>query len=189
MYLSVAQETVAVDGTIWPIEATERCGRDVLSVARRGSKSNHIRFRVVGYFKLLRLKLHQDSSYTSHVSGYGSGRDGLAVECRRFGSPLESLRAAEGGKSSMNRKKSAMFTIRTHRGRPRFSIPRVIRDQIGIHGSTPSGPGDAVKLVVDSETGHYKGSALLRSGSEIYGPESISSGIRKNQRITVKISK
>ena len=34
--------------------------------------------------ELFRLQLHQDSSYTSHVPGYGRWRHRSAVECRRF---------------------------------------------------------------------------------------------------------
>ena len=89
----------------------------------------------------------------------------------------------------MTRKQSETFVGRTHRGRPRFWVPKTIRERLGIHGSTPEGPGDAVTVVIESKTGRYKGTALLRSGSEIYGREITLSGIRKNQAITVKISK
>jgi hypothetical protein len=53
--------------------------------------------------QLFRLQLHQNSSYTSRVFGYGRWRFGSAVERRRFGSPLGSLRTAEGGKSGVNK--------------------------------------------------------------------------------------
>ena len=52
--------------------------------------------------KLFRLQLHQDSSYTSHESSDGRWRHGSALERRGLGSPLGSLRAAEGGKSGVN---------------------------------------------------------------------------------------
>jgi hypothetical protein len=32
--------------------------------------------------QLFRLQLHQDSSYTSHVPGHGSGCDGSALGCK-----------------------------------------------------------------------------------------------------------
>ncbi len=48
------------------------------------------------------LQLHQDSSYTSHVPGYGCWRDGSALERRGFGGPLGSLRATGGGNSGVN---------------------------------------------------------------------------------------
>jgi len=53
--------------------------------------------------QLFRLQLHQDSSYTSRVPGNGYWRDRSVVERRRFGSPLGSLRAAKGGRSSVMR--------------------------------------------------------------------------------------
>jgi hypothetical protein len=52
--------------------------------------------------KLFCLQLHQDSSYTSHIPSDGCWRDGSAVERRGLGSPLGSLRTAEGGKSGMS---------------------------------------------------------------------------------------
>jgi hypothetical protein len=52
--------------------------------------------------ELFRLQLHQNPSYTPHESGNGRWRDRSAMERRRFGSPLGSLRTAEGGKSGVN---------------------------------------------------------------------------------------
>ncbi len=57
---------------------------------------------VVGYFEI-----HQDSSYTSHVPSHGRWRDGSAVERRGLGSPLGSIRTAEGGKSGANAENSS----------------------------------------------------------------------------------
>jgi hypothetical protein len=54
--------------------------------------------------QLFRLQFHQDSSYTSHVPGHGCWRDGSALERGRLGCSLGSLRATEGGKSSVNAK-------------------------------------------------------------------------------------
>jgi hypothetical protein len=47
------------------------------------------------------LQLHPNSSYTSHVPGYGRWRHTSAVERIGFGSSLGSLRATEGGKSGV----------------------------------------------------------------------------------------
>ena len=49
--------------------------------------------------ELFRLQLHQDSSYTSRIVGYGSWRDRSTLGCGRLGYSLGSLGAAEGGKS------------------------------------------------------------------------------------------
>lgn len=51
--------------------------------------------------ELFRLQLHQDSSYTSHVSGHGRWRYRSALECRGFGYPLGVIRTAEVGKSGI----------------------------------------------------------------------------------------
>jgi hypothetical protein len=52
--------------------------------------------------ELFRLQPHQDSSYTSHVSGHGRWRDGSTLERGGPCSPLGGLRVAEGGKSGVN---------------------------------------------------------------------------------------
>ena len=52
--------------------------------------------------ELFRLQLHQDSSYTPHVSGHGRWRDGSTLERGGPCSPLGGLRVAENGKSGVN---------------------------------------------------------------------------------------
>jgi hypothetical protein len=56
---------------------------------------------------LFLLQFHQDSPYTSHVPGDGCWRGGSAAERGGFGSPLGSLRTAEGGESSINHERVA----------------------------------------------------------------------------------
>ena len=53
--------------------------------------------------QLKQVQLPQNPSYTSLVSGNGRWRSRSAVERRGLGCPLGSLRAAEGGKSSVTK--------------------------------------------------------------------------------------
>jgi hypothetical protein len=75
------------------------------------------------------------------------------------------------------------YKTRTQKGaaRARFSIPKPVRDQLdsGIR---------RVKLVIDGPTGHYEGTKVMMSGSEIYGKDLTEHGIKRNQPITVRVS-
>jgi hypothetical protein len=57
---------------------------------------NHAAATALNYFA---YNFIQDSPYTANEPGYGCWRDRSALERRGLGSPLGSLRAAEGGKS------------------------------------------------------------------------------------------
>jgi hypothetical protein len=82
--------------------------------------------KVVGYLgcrchgsQLFRLEFHQDSSYTSHVPGYGRWRHRSALERGGFGYRPGSLRAAEGGQSDVNE-----INRQTRSSAPRFVFVR-----------------------------------------------------------------
>src|SRR5437899_2250805 len=72
------------------------------------------------------------------------------------------------------------FPTRTHKDRVRFSIPKAVRDQLGLQKQ--------VKLTIISSTGRFEGIKEMKSGPEIYGKDISDGGIRKNQKIEVEAS-
>ena len=78
---------------------------------------------------------------------------------------------------------SRKFDTRTHRSRACFSIRKSVQDDLDL------GKFDLLKLIIDSPTGHFEGTKSMKSGSEIYGKDLNESGIKKDQPITVVVSR
>ena len=73
------------------------------------------------------------------------------------------------------------FDTKTHRGSARFTVPKRVRDQLGLRGD------EMVGLRIVSPAGHFEEPIALKSGSEVYGRRIRERGIGKDQPITVEI--
>src|ERR1035438_10031754 len=74
------------------------------------------------------------------------------------------------------------FKPRTHKGRACFSIPKWVQNELSLPKS------GKIKLIIKSETGYFKGTKRMMSGSEIYGKDLNEAGIKKDQIIDVVAS-
>ncbi len=94
--------------------------------------------------KLLRLQLHQDSSYISYFCSNGCWCHRSAVERRRFGGSLGSLRTAEGGKSGMSPwKRSNKLT--------KNEVAQILEDFVEGNGSPCSWDGFTLGMTLEDD--------------------------------------
>ncbi|MGB7190526.1 MAG: hypothetical protein WBD10_10345 [Acidobacteriaceae bacterium] len=77
----------------------------------------------------------------------------------------------------------ARFTTKTNKTSVRFSIPKPTLNELGLRGD-----GDSINLTISGPTGHFKGTKVMRSGTEVYGKDLAEHGIGRDQTIVVTVS-
>lgn len=84
------------------------------------------------------------------------------------------------------KRQSVEFETQTHRNEGRFTIPKQVRNQLGLssHG------GAIVHLIIRTAAGGllFEGDKMKKSGSEIYGKDIREKGIKARQRLVVTVS-